>query len=80
MNCKDYQDDLRVRAENDQAAQKTKQMLDVSRLFVVFNVALILPYHSQREHLLSFLQRQHSWSLLLPHLLSHNTPTLHRSL
>ncbi|XP_029006840.1 ranBP-type and C3HC4-type zinc finger-containing protein 1 isoform X2 [Betta splendens] len=28
MNCKDYQDDLRLRAENDQAAQKTKQMLE----------------------------------------------------
>ncbi|XP_038160140.1 ranBP-type and C3HC4-type zinc finger-containing protein 1 [Cyprinodon tularosa] len=28
MNCKDYQDDLRVRAENDQAAQQTKQMLE----------------------------------------------------
>ncbi|KAM7006532.1 ranBP-type and C3HC4-type zinc finger-containing protein 1 [Tautogolabrus adspersus] len=27
MNCKDYQDDLRVRAENDQAAQQTNQML-----------------------------------------------------
>lgn len=29
MNCKDYQDDLRIRAQNDEAAQKTKQMLDV---------------------------------------------------
>ncbi|KAK7877836.1 hypothetical protein WMY93_031508 [Mugilogobius chulae] len=28
MNCKDYQDDLRLRAENDQAAQKTKKMVD----------------------------------------------------
>uniref|UniRef100_A0A8C2WCU2 RanBP-type and C3HC4-type zinc finger-containing protein 1 n=1 Tax=Cyclopterus lumpus TaxID=8103 RepID=A0A8C2WCU2_CYCLU len=28
MNCKDYQDDLRTRAENDQAAQQTKQMLE----------------------------------------------------
>lgn len=28
MNCKDYQDDLRIRAENDLAAQKTKQLLD----------------------------------------------------
>ncbi|KAK5872173.1 hypothetical protein PBY51_012897 [Eleginops maclovinus] len=28
MNCKDYQDDLRIRAENDQAAMKTKQMLE----------------------------------------------------
>ncbi|KAM4582779.1 ranBP-type and C3HC4-type zinc finger-containing protein 1 [Fundulus diaphanus] len=28
MNCKDYQDDLRIRAENDKAAQQTKQMLD----------------------------------------------------
>lgn len=32
MNCKDYQDDLRIRAENDEAAQKTKQMLEVSQL------------------------------------------------
>lgn len=28
MNCKDYQDDLRIRAQNDEAAQKTKQMLE----------------------------------------------------
>ncbi|CAL9704979.1 unnamed protein product [Knipowitschia caucasica] len=28
MNCKDYQDDLRIRADNDQAAQKTKQMVE----------------------------------------------------
>lgn len=28
MNCKDYQDDLRIRAENDEAAKKTKQMLE----------------------------------------------------
>ncbi|KAI3369881.1 hypothetical protein L3Q82_024690, partial [Scortum barcoo] len=28
MNCKDYQDDLRIRAENDEAAQQTKQMLE----------------------------------------------------
>ncbi|XP_070815219.1 ranBP-type and C3HC4-type zinc finger-containing protein 1 [Chaetodon trifascialis] len=28
MNCRDYQDDLRIRAENDQAAQQTKQMLE----------------------------------------------------
>lgn len=32
MNCKDYQDDLRIRAENDQAAQQTKQMLEVGQL------------------------------------------------
>lgn len=30
MNCKDYQDDLRVRAENNVAALKTRQMLEVS--------------------------------------------------
>ncbi|XP_059185338.1 ranBP-type and C3HC4-type zinc finger-containing protein 1 isoform X2 [Centropristis striata] len=28
MNCKDYQDDLRIRAENDMAAKQTKQMLE----------------------------------------------------
>ncbi|XP_058486533.1 ranBP-type and C3HC4-type zinc finger-containing protein 1 [Solea solea] len=28
MNCKDYQDDLRIRAQNDQAAQQTKLMLE----------------------------------------------------
>ncbi|KAM6979617.1 ranBP-type and C3HC4-type zinc finger-containing protein 1-like [Aplochiton taeniatus] len=27
MNCKEYQDDLRIRAENDQAANQTNQML-----------------------------------------------------
>uniref|UniRef100_UPI0037E910FB ranBP-type and C3HC4-type zinc finger-containing protein 1 n=1 Tax=Semicossyphus pulcher TaxID=241346 RepID=UPI0037E910FB len=28
MNCKDYQDDLRIRAQNDEAAQQTKRMLE----------------------------------------------------
>ncbi|XP_026161743.1 ranBP-type and C3HC4-type zinc finger-containing protein 1 [Mastacembelus armatus] len=28
MNCKEYQDDLRIRAQNDEAAQQTKQMLE----------------------------------------------------
>ncbi|XP_034021967.1 ranBP-type and C3HC4-type zinc finger-containing protein 1 [Thalassophryne amazonica] len=28
MNCKDYQDDLRIRAENDLAAKQTNQMLE----------------------------------------------------
>lgn len=32
MNCKDYQDDLRIRAENDEAAKKTKQMLEVGKM------------------------------------------------
>lgn len=30
MNCKDYQDDLRIRAENDAAALQTRQLLEVS--------------------------------------------------
>ena len=29
MNCKQYQDDLLVRAENDLAAKQTKDMLEV---------------------------------------------------
>ncbi|XP_069003786.1 ranBP-type and C3HC4-type zinc finger-containing protein 1 [Embiotoca jacksoni] len=28
MNCKEYQDDLRIRAQNDEAAQQTKLMLE----------------------------------------------------
>ena len=31
MNCKDYQDDLRIRAANDQAAQQTNEMLEVGQ-------------------------------------------------
>lgn len=30
MNCKEYQDDLRIRAENDVAALQTSKMLEVS--------------------------------------------------
>ncbi len=30
MNCKEYQDDLHIRAQNDDAARQTTQMLDVS--------------------------------------------------
>lgn len=29
MNCKEYQDDLRVRAQNDAAARQTTEMLEV---------------------------------------------------
>ena len=29
MNCKEYQDDLKRRAHNDQAARKTKEFLEV---------------------------------------------------
>lgn len=31
MNCKEYQDDLRIRAQNDKAAQQTTNMLLVRR-------------------------------------------------
>ncbi len=30
MNCQEYQDDLKRRAENDEVANQTKKMLDVS--------------------------------------------------
>lgn len=30
MNCKDYQDDLRIRAKNNAAALQTRQLLEVS--------------------------------------------------
>ena len=29
MNCKEYQEDLRIKAANDKAAQETQQMLEV---------------------------------------------------
>ena len=38
MNCKDYQDDLRIRAENDTAALQTRQMLKVSKQKAQFSV------------------------------------------
>ncbi|MED6278164.1 hypothetical protein CHARACLAT_020858 [Characodon lateralis] len=40
MNCKDYQDDLRIRAENDKAAQQTKQMLEACNRAWVWPVKL----------------------------------------
>lgn len=42
MNCKDYQDDLRIRAENDEAAKKTKQMLEVGELQELHTVIAVL--------------------------------------
>lgn len=33
MNCKEYQDDLRVRAENDAAAKRTTEILEVSHIY-----------------------------------------------
>lgn len=36
MNCKEYQDDLRIRSENDIAARQTTEMLKV-RLSCVNN-------------------------------------------
>ena len=30
MNCKEYQDDLKRRAQNDEAARKTQQFLEVN--------------------------------------------------
>ena len=29
MNCKEYQEDLRIKAANDKAAQETQKMLEV---------------------------------------------------
>ena len=29
MNCKEYQEDLRVKAANDKAAQETQKMIEV---------------------------------------------------
>ena len=34
QTCKEYQEDLRIRAENDVAAKKTQQMLEVSNWFI----------------------------------------------
>lgn len=46
MNCKEYQDDLRIRAQNDDAARQTTQMLDVSQLFLlIFEVIAVVIQH-----------------------------------
>lgn len=42
MNCRDYQDDLRIRAENDEAAKKTKQMLEVGELQELHTVIAVM--------------------------------------
>lgn len=36
MNCKEYQDDLRLRAENDAAAKQTTEMLEVSQPRLIY--------------------------------------------
>jgi hypothetical protein len=33
MNCKEYQEDLKRRAQNDEAANQTQQFLEVSNSF-----------------------------------------------
>ena len=40
MNCKQYQDDLRIRASNDIAARQTKDMLEVI-VFIFWSSKLI---------------------------------------
>ena len=60
MNCKDYQDDLRIRAENDKAAQQTSQMLEVSELVKLVRlfhrqelICVCLPYFARAKIILS---------------------------
>ena len=35
MNCKEYQEDLRIKAANDKAAQETKKMIEVRVQYVL---------------------------------------------
>lgn len=55
MNCKDYQDDLRIRAENDEAAKKTKQMLEVDKMHCTPPLCLCVNASSIRNTDDSFL-------------------------
>lgn len=42
MNCQQYQDDLRIRAQNDDAALQTTQMLDVGGKLICFKLFLLI--------------------------------------
>lgn len=56
MTCKDYQDDLRIRAENDEAAKKTKQMLEVGHIILQLSSAPITKTGNfQESHSIFFL-------------------------
>jgi len=35
MNCKEYQEDLRIKAANDKAAQETQKMLEVYKPYTL---------------------------------------------
>ena len=41
MNCQEYQDDLKRRAANDEAAKATQKMLDVMCFFVCVHVCVV---------------------------------------
>lgn len=40
MNCKQYQEDIKIRASNDKAAKRTQEMLQVCVHCVVFRVKI----------------------------------------
>ena len=42
MNCKEYQEDLRIKAANDKAAQETQKMLEVNIITVSYLIIEIL--------------------------------------
>lgn len=42
MNCQEYQDDLRIRAQNDDAARQTTQMLEVGAELIHFKHFLLI--------------------------------------
>ena len=43
MNCKQYQDDLKIKAANDVAARQTQEMLEVGNMAVI-NRGMIISY------------------------------------
>jgi len=59
MNCKEYQEDLRIKAANDKAAQETQKMLEVhimdTKKFMLFKCPCDCPGYDQewRGHVLS---------------------------
>ena len=38
MNCKEYQEDLRIKAANDEAAKATQKMLEVHKMSAILQV------------------------------------------
>ena len=54
MNCKEYQDDLKRRAQNDEAAKKTQEYLEVHTIDVMAVSSWLICFKKTKQAVLNF--------------------------